>query len=240
MTNDDSEGDPQGEDMSVDEPAPQTFASKFPQSPPHKASRRDGIQSLVPPIACLPSSLPDPNSSPTLANNGSSTSSPLSRSARSSSQPVPLPKASDASATPQAEIIRTSESQHSYAKVDCQRLSLVWRSVPLAKSTGESTRDSSSSASTRLRDAGVSGGSEGQAENALSRSISKGDFQENGMSVVGQFNLGFIIARLHRSQLGSQDETDDLFIIDQHAADEKYNFETLQQTTKIQSQTLLR
>ena len=33
---------------------------------------------------------------------------------------------------------------------------------------------------------------------------------------------------------------DDLFIIDQHAADEKFNFETLQRTTKIHSQQLLR
>ena len=36
------------------------------------------------------------------------------------------------------------------------------------------------------------------------------------------------------------DQTDDLFVIDQHAADEKYNFETLRRTTKIESQRLLR
>jgi DNA mismatch repair ATPase MutL len=53
------------------------------------------------------------------------------------------------------------------------------------------------------------------------------------MSVVGQFNLGFIVAR-KRSEAG-----DDLFIVDQHASDEKFNFETLQQTTRIQSQRLL-
>ncbi len=44
-----------------------------------------------------------------------------------------------------------------------------------------------------------------------------------------QFNLGFIIAKLER----------DLFIIDQHATDEKYNFEQLQQHTVIQSQKLI-
>ncbi len=49
------------------------------------------------------------------------------------------------------------------------------------------------------------------------------------MEVVGQFNLGFIIARLNS----------DLFIVDQHAADEKYNFETLQQTTRLQPQKLV-
>jgi DNA mismatch repair protein PMS2 len=38
------------------------------------------------------------------------------------------------------------------------------------------------------------------------------------MAAVGQFNLGFIIARLGA----------DLFIVDQHASDEKANFERLQ------------
>lgn len=49
------------------------------------------------------------------------------------------------------------------------------------------------------------------------------------MEILGQFNLGFIIARF-----GS-----DLFIIDQHATDEKYNFETLQATCTIQNQRLI-
>lgn len=65
----------------------------------------------------------------------------------------------------------------------------------------------------------------------LQRTIDKTDFAM--MDVVGQYNLGFIVAR-KRSEAG-----DDLFIIDQHASDEKYNFETLQQTTRIQSQKLL-
>jgi len=47
-------------------------------------------------------------------------------------------------------------------------------------------------------------------EQYLRLAITKQDFFK--MEVVGQFNLGFIIARL-----GS-----DLFIVDQHAADEKY------------------
>ena len=37
------------------------------------------------------------------------------------------------------------------------------------------------------------------------------------MRVVGQFNLGFLVTQLGR----------DLFLIDQHATDEKYNFERL-------------
>ncbi|WWD17838.1 hypothetical protein CI109_102282 [Kwoniella shandongensis] len=75
------------------------------------------------------------------------------------------------------------------------------------------------------------------AEEALSRVISKADFEK--MEVLGQFNKGFIIARL-KSDKGKGKEADDLFIIDQHASDEKYNFETLQRTTVIKGQALIR
>jgi DNA mismatch repair protein PMS2 len=83
--------------------------------------------------------------------------------------------------------------------------------------------------------AGIENRDLASAEEALSRTISKADFED--MEVLGQFNKGFIIARLRR--LGDRG-TDDLFIIDQHASDEKYNFETLQQTTVIKAQSLIR
>lgn len=66
------------------------------------------------------------------------------------------------------------------------------------------------------------------AEQELKMEISKEDFAR--MEIIGQFNLGFIIVRLD----------DDLFIIDQHATDEKYNFETLQKTTCIQHQPMVK
>ncbi|KAF8500788.1 MutL C terminal dimerization domain-containing protein, partial [Russula emetica] len=58
------------------------------------------------------------------------------------------------------------------------------------------------------------------------------------MEVVGQFNRGFIITRL--SKIGGEglSATDDLFVVDQHAADEKYNFETLQATMRLECQRL--
>ncbi|XP_059620114.1 mismatch repair endonuclease PMS2 [Phlebotomus argentipes] len=65
------------------------------------------------------------------------------------------------------------------------------------------------------------------AEEELSREIDKNSF--SSMKIIGQFNRSFIIARLD----------DDLFIVDQHATDEKYNFEQLQATEKIQSQPLV-
>lgn len=49
------------------------------------------------------------------------------------------------------------------------------------------------------------------------------------MEIIGQFNLGFIITKLKS----------DLFIIDQHATDEKYNFEMLQQNTVLKGQRLI-
>lgn len=65
------------------------------------------------------------------------------------------------------------------------------------------------------------------AEEELKTEISKQDFIK--MEIIGQFNLGFIIGRLDN----------DLFIIDQHATDEKYNFETLQKKTRLQNQPLV-
>lgn len=49
------------------------------------------------------------------------------------------------------------------------------------------------------------------------------------MDIIGQFNVGFIITKLES----------DLFIVDQHASDEKFNFETLQKNTVIQIQKLV-
>ena len=66
-----------------------------------------------------------------------------------------------------------------------------------------------------------------EAASELENVFRKSDFAR--MAVVGQFNLGFIIARLD----------DELFIIDQHAADEKYNFERLQAITRLNRQPMM-
>ncbi|XP_037133703.1 mismatch repair endonuclease PMS2 isoform X2 [Syngnathus acus] len=65
------------------------------------------------------------------------------------------------------------------------------------------------------------------AEAELKKEISKDMFKQ--MEIVGQFNLGFIITKLNS----------DIFMIDQHATDEKYNFEMLQQHTVLQGQKLI-
>ncbi|KAH6673602.1 hypothetical protein B0J14DRAFT_512218 [Halenospora varia] len=74
-----------------------------------------------------------------------------------------------------------------------------------------------------------------KAEEKLSLTISKTDFAK--MKIIGQFNLGFILAT--RSSETNEPRADNLFIIDQHASDEKYNFERLQATTIVQSQRLV-
>lgn len=66
------------------------------------------------------------------------------------------------------------------------------------------------------------------ATRELDRLFKKEDF--NHMKIIGQFNLGFIIGKLDQ----------DLFIVDQHAADEKYNYERLSLTTMLNQQPLLR
>ncbi|XP_027145624.1 mismatch repair endonuclease PMS2 isoform X2 [Larimichthys crocea] len=65
------------------------------------------------------------------------------------------------------------------------------------------------------------------AEDELKKEISKDMFKQ--MEIIGQFNLGFIITKLNS----------DIFMIDQHATDEKYNFEMLQQHTVLQGQKLI-
>ena len=74
------------------------------------------------------------------------------------------------------------------------------------------------------------------AEERLSLTVSKEDF--SSMQIIGQFNLGFIIAA-RPSDPSNPSSTDELFIIDQHASDEKYNFERLQATTVVQNQRLV-
>lgn len=86
------------------------------------------------------------------------------------------------------------------------------------------------------------------AEERLSLTVCKADFAS--MRIIGQFNLGFIIALRpgHSAPAAptsvspentSLSSSDELFIIDQHASDEKYNFERLQATTIVQNQRLV-
>ncbi|KAJ7590681.1 DNA mismatch repair protein [Mycena floridula] len=126
------------------------------------------------------------------------------------------------------EVIRTSGSEGITMSFNFTRIAKKW-----AYMNEEQPPATSSSAPSIPAEAGVTNTESDSAADALSRIIEKEDF--GTMTVLGQFNLGFIVVR--RKLL---EDVDDLFIIDQHAADEKYNFETLQQTTNIKSQRLFR
>ncbi|KAK3057008.1 ATP-binding mismatch repair protein [Extremus antarcticus] len=101
--------------------------------------------------------------------------------------------------------------------------------MPLVNIKNESDSDD--------RDHGIVKGEidDAEAESKLSLIVSKPDFER--MHIIGQFNLGFILALRPPS---TDEDEDQLFIIDQHAADEKYNYERLQRTVTLQNQRLVR
>ena len=68
----------------------------------------------------------------------------------------------------------------------------------------------------------------GEEENGGKISLRKGDFET--MEVIGQFNMGFILAKSCDNHL---------WIMDQHACDEKYKFEKLVAETVIHEQPLI-
>ncbi|KAG6901142.1 hypothetical protein C0995_016557 [Termitomyces sp. Mi166 len=140
------------------------------------------------------------------------------------------------------EVLRTAniESGDITLRFDIAKISRTWRILELEAESTMSTEADPASAPHVPSAAGVSNmGNDESAAKALARIIDKKDFTT--MDIIGQFNLGFIVTR--RRKAVNDDEfagtvMDDLFIVDQHAADEKYNFETLQQTTVINSQKL--
>lgn len=85
-----------------------------------------------------------------------------------------------------------------------------------------------------------------EAEDELRRQIDKSDFERfikfllvsfkikiyYRMFIIGQFNRGFILVTL-------VDHSSQLFIVDQHAADEIYNFHRLYEQTTVSRQPLL-
>ena len=148
------------------------------------------------------------------------------------------------------EIVRTSQTETMDLQFDLARTSALWSRIRKSHSMHPLTISPAVHDSMLAREAGIENedADESKAEEALSRVISKEDFSI--MEVLGQFNLGFIIVRRHSPSMcdeaGATDthdhatSMDDLFIVDQHAADEKYNFESLQQTTQIESQALIK
>ncbi|KAI5689236.1 Histidine kinase [Leishmania braziliensis] len=83
-------------------------------------------------------------------------------------------------------------------------------------------------ASTKKRDRASSRTLGAQTEDDLNYYFNKNSFKE--MRVIGQFNHGFIVATLPNG---------DVFIVDQHASDEKYNYERLVRAYEATPQPLV-
>ncbi|KAK7677860.1 hypothetical protein QCA50_019172 [Cerrena zonata] len=137
------------------------------------------------------------------------------------------------------EIVRTTKGNDISINLDLTELSTSWKELHtyLTSSTFTTNSEDSQRRDDLSRDAGIQTDDD-KAQEALSRIIDKSDFL--AMDIIGQFNRGFIIARRRKQDSSTELVMDDLFIIDQHAADEKYNFEQLQETTRIESQKLIR
>ncbi|GBE87291.1 DNA mismatch repair protein [Sparassis crispa] len=134
------------------------------------------------------------------------------------------------------EVVRTTDSEDVSLSISLSHITDSWQRLQERLTAGGTpTREPKLVLDA---EAGVVTEDDIKAVETLSRVIDKADF--GVMEVVGQFNLGFIIARRRKEAAEGVPAMDDLFIVDQHAADEKYNFETLQQTTKIDSQKLFR
>ena len=133
------------------------------------------------------------------------------------------------------EVVRTVKEDSASLAFDLQRATNAWHAYLEHKSSLQARFPQPATRSSDLESADL-GADDEKATATLARVLSKVDF--GIMEVVGQFNRGFIVARLSKVGGDGLGATDDLFIVDQHAADEKYNFETLQATTRLESQRL--
>ena len=130
----------------------------------------------------------------------------------------------------QTEVVRTVIGAAPPLAFDLDRTTNTWTAY-IERSSASTSTPQPAPRSSELGHADLAADND-NATATLARVLSKADF--GSMRVVGQFNRGFIVARLRKTDMAN----DDLFIVDQHAADEKYNFETLQATTRLESQRL--
>ncbi|KAK4047507.1 ATP-binding mismatch repair protein [Microbotryomycetes sp. JL221] len=141
-----------------------------------------------------------------------------------------------AAADLEQEVGGISEAANLVAAVDLSAIHASWIHRKSKRQQSSARTQVTVPTGPRLENASVDANS-AEVEAALSRYVTKADFST--MHVIGQFNHAFIIARRTLADNASSIGQDDLFIVDQHASDEKYNFEVLQKTCVIQSQSLL-
>ena len=135
---------------------------------------------------------------------------------------------------PNDEVVRSPVVSVTTIRFDLPLMEASWRAATSSLNTSAtSAPDHPTSSLPTVKPSEITSNA-CEAEATLSRVVSKDDFGR--MDVLGQFNRAFVITRLWKPTEGH----DDLFIVDQHAADEKYNFERLQTETRIESQKLIK
>ncbi|XP_055343428.1 mismatch repair endonuclease PMS2-like [Paramacrobiotus metropolitanus] len=152
-------------------------------------------------------------------------SSSLVRKRVSSKKPASPGKAVDHE-TDRDKPIGTIPGKRSAVPIPSSHLSLERIQASRIKAGGDRSRSIQNAEAGHFR-AGIVPTQNETAEGELQRNIKKSDFQR--MEIIGQFNDGFIIVRLDL----------DVFIIDQHASDERYNYEKLQQNYTVDSQRMV-
>ncbi|KAK4872638.1 hypothetical protein RN001_014667 [Aquatica leii] len=131
---------------------------------------------------------------------------------------------------PQVNDFKTVTLTKDESKADTSQRKYVTAraSMSYIKELVESCRATKTQSDTKIRfRSQITPAANKTAEDELQKQITKDMFKK--MEIIGQFNLGFIVTKLNN----------DLFIVDQHATDEKYNFEDLQLNTVIENQVLV-
>ena len=170
-------------------------------------------------------------------NSGLTVPEPHPSNGRTADECSPIKVSADREAIEIAsddEVVRSFVVSTTTVRFDLASVEASWKAAAASHGTpATSASDHHTNSIPAVRPAGLTSNAD-EAEAALSRVVSKDDFGR--MDVLGQFNRAFMITRLCKPAEGH----DDLFIVDQHAADEKYNFERLQVETRIESQKLIK
>ncbi|KAI9440283.1 hypothetical protein F5148DRAFT_1258759 [Russula earlei] len=190
------------------------------------AETHNDISEVATAVTPTPKKLDDDVTSSEEPPLDSSSDGTLSRGVVAAAQPSP-PEVSGV----RTEVVRTIVGDAPPLAFDLERTTNAWSAYLERRRLSRPLQSAPRSSDLESADLGAD---DENATATLARVLSKADF--GFMDVVGQFNKGFIVARLCKS--GGEGTTDDLFVVDQHAADEKYNFEALQAKTRLESQRL--
>lgn len=209
----------------------------------HSGPSQLDLEAIIQPSPHVPKKTEDIYNNDSTDRSPHDSQSPTEEQVRSNATPADggslTNMISAAGITTESKIQSSKPARRKEATANLVRYLLVDRAKIQLMSAAHPPRRNFSSTYTTQSASSVERIDASDAESKLPLIIAKGDFSR--MKIIGQFNLGFIIAvkPARRMSTDSGGKNDELFIIDQHASDEKYNYEKLQNTTEIQSQRLV-